>query len=248
MARKLEHAYKIHTLQLATMAVEKSLRTLWQGFGETIIDDPIQFFYIEGPEERIIVDVGGSADEINEFWPGTKDIQSFEDALGIVGLKPEDIDIILLSHMCFDHVLNARKCSNARVYIQEKELEYTLNPPALFRGTIPYKALRDLRFVPVQGDQEIVPGVKVIFLPGHTPGTQGVTVETKDGLAVITGFCCTEENFTDCPEPLKDIWNDMVPIGYSSHPLDAFNSMIRVKGLADIIIPQHGRKIPDVIG
>ena len=247
MARRLEHAYKIHRLKLGAMPVDKSLMTLWQGYGE-MLDYPIQFFYIEGPEEKIIVDTGGSAEDIEPIWPGAKDIQSFEDALGSVGLKPEDIDIIIATHLHFDHILNARKCPNAKVYVQRKELDFAFSPSPVFKGSYPLSALRGLKFVVIEGDQEIAPGVKAIFVPGHSPGTQGVTIETKDGLAVITGFCCIEENFTDCPEALKDIWNDMVPIGFTSDPIDAFNSMLRVKGLADILIPLHGRKIPDVIG
>ena len=49
-------------------------------------------------------------------------------------------------------------------------------------------------------------------------------------------------------DQFKDVWNDMIPIGIHLNAGQAWESQLRVKGLADIIIPQHGRKIPAVIG
>nr|HID59411.1 N-acyl homoserine lactonase family protein [Desulfobacterales bacterium] len=249
MKKRLQHEHKIHKLQVGTLGIDKGFMTYFHDYGTDLSNDfPIQFFYIEGPDENILVDTGGPAEENNKFWFGAKDIQSFEDALAKVNLKPEDIDIIICTHAMFDHMLNAQKCPNARVYIQEEELRFAYSPNPIIAGTYSKSYLRDLKFIPICGDQEIAPGVKAISLPGHSPGTQGVAVETKDGLAVITGFCCIEENFTECPEPFKDMWNNMIPIGIHTDPVLALESMNRVKGLADIIVPQHGMKIPEVIG
>jgi len=247
--KRFAHAYKIHRLQLGTLGIDKGFMTYFHDYGEDISADfPIHFFYIEGPEENIIIDAGCPAEVGNKFWFGAKDIRTFEEALASVNLKPEEVDIIIATHLHFDHVTNAQKCPNARVYVQEEELRFAYSPHPLLAGMYSASLLRDLRFILIRGDQEIVPGVTAIYAPGHTPGTQAVAVETKDGLAIMTGFCCIEENFTECPEPFKDIWGNVIPIGIHIDPVKAWESQLRVKGLADIIIPQHGRRIPDVIG
>ena len=249
MAKKLGHAYKVHKLQLGTLGMEKGLMTYFVDYGKDLSADwPIMFFYIEGPEEKILVDTGGPAELNNKFWFGGKDIRTFEEALTSVNLKPEDIDVIIATHFMFDHMLNAQKCPNARIYVQEEELKFAYSPHPIIAGCYSTSYLRDLKFIPIRGEQEIVPGIRVFPSPGHSPGTQSVAVETKDGLAVITGFCCIEENFTECPEPFKDAWNNIIPIGIHMDAAKAWESMNRVKGLADIIIPSHGMKVPDVIG
>jgi glyoxylase-like metal-dependent hydrolase (beta-lactamase superfamily II) len=245
--RKCAHSYKIHKLQIGTLPLDMSTMTYWNNFGK-VIDCPVQFFYIEGPEENIIVDTGQTAENGLKFWPGCKDTRSFEDALASVGLKPADVDIIIASQLHFDHMLNAQKCPNARVYVQEKELRAGYSPDPEMIGLYAPWYLKGLKFCSYDGDKEIVPGVTAIAAPGHTRGTQAVAVETKLGLVVLTGFCCIEENFTACPDVHKNMWNDMIPIGIHWNVVEVMESMQRVKGLADIIVPQHGREIPDVIG
>jgi hypothetical protein len=48
----------------------------------------------------------------------------------------------------------------------------------------------------LEGDGNILDGINVVFTPGHTPGGQSVAVDTPEGLAVITGFCCSLEKFS----------------------------------------------------
>jgi N-acyl homoserine lactone hydrolase len=85
--------------------------------------------------------------------------------------------------------------------------------------------------VTVEGDAEIVPGVSVLLTPGHTPGGQSVVVNTKKGKAVITGFCCNEQNF-----PAS---GPVVPSGVHLDLIQAYESARRVKETADILIPLH---------
>jgi N-acyl homoserine lactone hydrolase len=246
--RKTRHSYRIHKLQLGTVECDQGQMTYFHDYGKKILDQPIQFFYIEGPDEKVIVDTGGPAELNNKYWHGAKDIRTFEEALDSVGLKPKDIDIIIATHLMYDHVLNAQKCQNARVYVQEEELKFAYSPHPILAMTYSPSFLSGLKFIPIHGDTEIVPGVMAIYAPGHTPGTQAVSVETKDGLAVMTGFCCNEANFTECPDAFRDMWSNMIPIGIHVDAAKAWESQLRVRGLADIIIPQHGKEIPDVIG
>lgn len=241
--------HKIYPLKLGTFGMNKSFMTWCHDPDVDVSDDfPVQFFYIEGPKENIIVDTGGPAQEINKYWFGGEDKQTFKEALSKVNITPEDIDKVIITHGHFDHVLNLRNCPNAKVYIQKEELKFAYSPHPLMRALYNPEFYRDVKFIQIEGDVEIVPGVKTVFLPGHTPGTQGVAVETAQGVSLITGFCCLDANFTECPEPFKDNWNNMIPIGVSCSTTQALDSMFKAKGLADIIIPSHGMELPEVIG
>ena len=103
--------------------------------------------------------------------------------------------------------------------------------------------IRDLDFEVIDGDQTIVPGISVMLTPGHSPGGQSVVIETAQGKAIITGFCCIMDNFT----PPEDITVSVSPFstypvitpGIHSDPFQAYDSTLKVKELADIIIPLH---------
>lgn len=102
--------------------------------------------------------------------------------------------------------------------------------------------LRDLRFELVEGDRQILPGIEVIHLPSHTPGVQAISINTAKGKAVISGICCIGANFNP-PEPLREhqkrhYWK-IIPPGNFINLYDAYNNMLRLKGIGDILIPQH---------
>jgi len=87
---------------------------------------------------------------------------------------------------------------------------------------------------------ELLPGIKVLKVPGHSPGTQAVAVETAAGTAIITGFCAIAENFSP-PEDKQNIWPVVAP-GVHTDALASFDSAVRVKKMADIVIPVHNMK------
>lgn len=200
-------------------------------------------WYIEGPEKKILVDAGSTM-EVLDLWfqlvaagaTGTE-IQSLEEGLSKVGLKPEDIDIVILTQLHPDHVEQAGKFTNAKFIIQKTELDFALNPHPSAVLFFEKELFEGLDFEVVKGDDEIVDGVKILYTPGHSPGGQSVAVETNSGTAVITGFCCVRQNF-EPPEMLAE----MAPILMPGMFLDApqlFDSMIKVKEAADIIVPLH---------
>ena len=80
-------------------------------------------------------------------------------------------------------------------------------------------------------------GVRVLLTPGHTPGGQSIAVKTEAGTAVITGFCCIRQNF-EPPEMLAGIAPVLIP-GIHFDALQAFDSALRVKEIADIVVPLH---------
>ena len=207
--------------------------TYLSGFGEVITTNGY-IWYIEGPKENIIVDTGGKAETIRMLGISAKDAQSPEKALGKLGLKCEDIDTVILTHLMSDHFEYAGKFENARFVVQKDELGYARDPhPLMQYFYLPIQDLLDeVNFDVVEGDREIVSGVKVLLTPGHSPGSQSVAIETEKGTAVITGFCCINENF------VEGVW-PVTPPGIHVDATQAYDSMLKVKEIADIIIPLH---------
>ena len=66
-------------------------------------------------------------------------------------------------------------------------------------------------------------------------------VETKKGGTIITGFCCIRENF-EPPEAVREIMPIIIP-SIMTNAIQLYDSMKRVKELADVIIPLHGANI-----
>jgi len=197
------------------------------------------FWYIKAGNKNILVDTGVSQSDIQKYLHGQpyEHIRSFIEALNLAGITAEDVDIVIQTHLHFDHCGHTALCKKAKVIVQEAELKFAYSPHALFSGSYNTGFLKDLRLQAVTGDCQILPGINVILVPGHSPGTQAVAVETKDGIAIISGFCSIKENFSP-PERIRARWPVLAP-GVSVNSLQAFDSALKIKGLADIIIPNH---------
>jgi N-acyl homoserine lactone hydrolase len=93
-----------------------------------------------------------------------------------LGLTPADIDTVVLSHLHWDTATDL--FPNAEIVVHERELAYAERPAAHDWATPPYmgRALKKLRLKPIAGEYDIAPGVRVVELPGHTPGSIGLLV------------------------------------------------------------------------
>lgn len=237
----------IKPLMLAKTNAEKGPMTYLSYPGVPIMR-PYVFWYVRADDKNILIDSAIEAQDYHNYHPGFKDlpfepIQSFEEALAKVGCAPEDIDMVIQTHLHMDHVYNTLKCKNAAVLVQEDELKFALDPHPVMQVMYPHDMLKKMDFETMKGDQTIVPGIEVMLLPGHTPGCQGVAVDTAEGKAIITGCCSIMENFTP-PEDVKDKVSPfatypVIAPGIHSDPFQAYDSALKIKQLADIIIPAH---------
>ncbi|RJX15699.1 N-acyl homoserine lactonase family protein [Candidatus Bathyarchaeota archaeon] len=232
--------YIIRPLTIAKIHASKGIFTYLIDYDKEIVV-PCNLWYIEGPKEKIIVDTGCSAEGIKRHGFMAEDIQSIEEALNKVNLKPEDVNIVLVTHLHFDHIGYAYKFPNAKFIVQEDELKYAFSPHIAYSTPFEKGMFINLRLYPVRGDQTITEGVRVLHTPGHTPGGQSIAVDTDKGTAIITGFCSIMDNFKP-PKELHGVFPVLMPgIHYDLFKL--YDSIMRVKGLADIIVPLHDPKI-----
>jgi glyoxylase-like metal-dependent hydrolase (beta-lactamase superfamily II) len=95
-----------------------------------------------------------------------------------LGIDPGKVDTVILSHVHWDTAANADLFPNATVVLHEKELAYADASDSHDDETPAYvgRALRRLKLKPLSGEPELCSGVRVIELPGHTPGSIGLMV------------------------------------------------------------------------
>ena len=112
-------------------------------------------------------------------------------ALKEININRKHIDRILLTHLHFDHCLNVDLFPNATVYVSGKELDYALSEEPSEKGDIfipkPYieNIFKDHEVIEVKEGDTVYEGVKVVELPGHTPGSVGYLIE--DNKILFTG-------------------------------------------------------------
>jgi glyoxylase-like metal-dependent hydrolase (beta-lactamase superfamily II) len=124
--------------------------------------------------------------------------------LRAAGYQPEQIDEVLLTHLHKDHVggvisNGAMTFPNAVVRTSQAEADYWLNPAnkskapaflstffdAAIASVAPYVAAG--RFKPFSGDGEVEPGIRMIAVPGHTPGHSAYLVESQSKDLLVWG-------------------------------------------------------------
>jgi glyoxylase-like metal-dependent hydrolase (beta-lactamase superfamily II) len=239
---------------LAKVASEMGPMTYLSYYGQPVIR-PYVMWYIRAGEKHVLVDTAIEAEDYQNYRPPFKNlplepVQSFEEALGSVGCTPDDIDIIIQTHLHMDHIYNTNKCKNAAIYVQEDELAFAMDPHILFEIAYPKEIITRLELTTINGEQTILPGISVMPVPGHSPGCQAVIVETLKGKAVISGFCSTMENF-DPPEDVKIKVSPfatypVIAPGIHTNLFQAYESALRVKNVADIIIPMHDMALAEL--
>ena len=245
----MQRHYKIKPLIVSKYNLRKGDMVNRLFYGETYWAPNVSW-YIEGADRNILVDTSMSAEDTKKYTETkVEDLISFEDARSSVGLRPEDIELIIQTHLHFDHCGNTAKCKNAKVIVQKAELDFAFAPHPVFASVYDKGLIKGCNLVPIQGDQEIFPGIDVISVPGHTPGTQAVSIQTAKGKAVISGFCASHETFYPPTPKLqwgKDSSGPVVAPGIFVNAFSAYDAVVKIKGLADILLPMHDVAIFDM--
>ncbi len=208
-------------------------------------------YYFETGEHKILVDTGvGDFDLIRKlriergdrFYLVDKPEWDLVHQLAELGIRPDDIDIVILTHLHWDHVGSNELFKQARFYVQKDDIPYALAAPTyaphFFEPVSRYIKNISNRICLLDGDAKIVDGVEVWHVGGHTPGSQVVALKTEGGLVVLTADVIPKyDNWDyDWPGPAGNIWNLSEVV--SAHAL--------VRRRADIIVPGHDWKVWDI--
>lgn len=248
--------WKIIPLRVADMQLTRVARILKCGVHANIgqvFDLPCIAWLLKEEESGrlILVDAGPSEDPDHDakfHTPITrKPEQQLEPLLASHGVKLEDIREIILTHLHWDHAYGIKKFPWAKAYVQRAELQYAIAPFTAHRACYelndtenpPFFASFYHQFKILDGELEFAPGVKLVTLPGHSPGSMGVLVDTVKGKCLIAG----------------DLFNNMdnfkedIPTGVNTSMYDCAASFAKVRAMGEdlIILPGHDEGVFELL-
>jgi len=170
-------------------------KTLWEKKAPTDERNRIRLatnsLLVRAPGKTIVVETGNGAKwdaKLRNIY-GIAEGDGLQAALGKTGVKPEEVDLVINTHLHFDHAggntrpVQARDVPafpRAKYLVQRAELQHAMHPTERDRASY----FPD-RFVPiteagqwqlVEGDVEILPGISVVRIPGHNENIQAVKI------------------------------------------------------------------------
>lgn len=240
---------KIQALHVGTLKdFPVAAMTYHRGFGETL-DVAMIMFLITGGEHPVIVDTGTGDPEFTKTHHGYNLLRPADQeplaVLERIGVDPGSVGTVINTHLHWDHCSNNDMFPNARIIVQKSELEYAVDPlePNLaaferLPGLLPpwMRALDQISTV--TGDTELMPGLSVVHLPGHTPGSQGALVQGEQATYLLAGDCVDIHHNWEGDARLRHI-----PSGSFTNLHDYMDSFSKIEGLGCVVVPSHDLKV-----
>jgi glyoxylase-like metal-dependent hydrolase (beta-lactamase superfamily II) len=165
---------------------------------------PVPAFLIEHPKGRVVFDTGlhpdvqhdahGRLGAIADVFPA--EYRAGEEIAGRLagcGVDAARVDVVVLSHLHFDHAGGLVTLPNARVVVQRRE--WTAGHDADLAAAL-YLSPRDFDHghdvTVVDGEHDVFGDGRVVCVPthGHTPGHQSLRVRLDGGEVVLTADAC----------------------------------------------------------
>jgi glyoxylase-like metal-dependent hydrolase (beta-lactamase superfamily II) len=188
-ARAAEPLYEAYAVRYATLT-GYPVASLVQGADKARkLDIAMTIWVLRGPGRIVLVDAGFYRPKLLKERKGITDYVRPDKALARLGIKPEDVTDIVITHTHWDHADGADLFPKAKVWIQKAEYEhYTAGMTTggeLDHLSALVKLNEEGRLRPVDGDKEILPGITVYIGGKHTFESQYVGVKTRAGTMVI---------------------------------------------------------------
>lgn len=203
---------KVYFIDGGVFQQDQSIVTFAIGSGQKVWSQ-VYSIYVDHPEAKIMIETGMDP----QLWspmlkqilvPKQTEEQRLDNALKKLDVKPEDIDIVINTHLHADHCSFNRLFKNATWIVHRKELMEALVPEAFeityFRPCFDVGLEKKL----IDGDYSVVKGVQILNTFGHTAGHVSVSVETENsGVFLFTGDASmTSENFWGSERTSKMGW------------------------------------------
>jgi len=163
---------------------------------------PVHGFVVTHPGGAVLVDTGcGGPDEVLNDWRVVN--RSVADALAGLDMTPADIDLVINTHLHFDHCGQNAVFSHAPCCVQRTELDRAKRESPDLDD---WFGFMNARWELLDGDIEILPGLSVITTPGHTVGHQCVVVATGGQADLLIGDAAyTPHQFAGPPDQASNL-------------------------------------------
>lgn len=147
-------------------------------------------YLVRHRDATLLFDTGFPFDTPTSVDEGADALPTFprrlESLLIEAGSPIADLDLVANCHLHIDHAGgNFRLPGELPIYVQADELAAArLDDDAIVRDAL---AIEKQAYRPIDGEQEILPGIRLVPTPGHTQGHQSMLVETTDGTVILAG-------------------------------------------------------------
>jgi len=227
--------YSIHPTRCGTLTASKSALT-YRTDRDLEVEFAVYAFLIvaDDPDNDtvILVDTGLNSEKSAYMRERDRNVglpgggpEPLLDGLMAEGYAPDDVDVVVLTHLHHDHTANISLFENSEFVVQERELAAARDPVPILSKPYRDETLCDLEGLTLtvaDGDTELRPGIDLLLTPGHTEGMQSVVVETAGGLVALVG-----------------------DLAYSQHNLDpGLESIVDVGGRELAVTPREMSYIP----
>jgi glyoxylase-like metal-dependent hydrolase (beta-lactamase superfamily II) len=204
---------------------------------EGTIKAPIPAYFIDHPKGRAVFDtgmppllrtdpkaaIGGFLAQLyTADMPPEADIDKQLEAMDV---DPASIDIVINSHLHFDHCAGNALLPNARIVVQKREADFVRAEGPPKSGFDPNTMLDGRDVHEVDGEHDVFGDGRVVLLPtyGHTAGHQSLKLACDSGDTVLAGDCCYfHKTLTDMKLP-----------GFGYDPDEQRRSIQRLKAMED---------------
>ena len=201
---------------------------------------------ILGGPEPILVDTGFLEDDARK-----RGIRNYVSPAAVVeraGVKPGDIKTSLITHLHYDHWAGHSLFPSAEFWLQRDEVAFWTGPFArydAFNQSSNVDALAGMvrlnyagRIRIIEGNREVLPGIGLHRVGGHTAGLQIVTVKTARGTVVLTSDASHFYRNVERRQPVQIITN--LP-----EMLSAFETIDALAGAEKLVVAGHDPEVAD---
>ncbi|MDD1963824.1 MBL fold metallo-hydrolase [Pseudomonas putida] len=201
--QRTEHTCAISVGDIRITAIRESFvdapsGMLVQGEGLPVPEVPaskisINCFLVETPDALVLIDTGLGGQEAEFSGRLIKELSK-------LGIKPEDISHVLFTHLHADHFGGAIDEDGVSLFPRSVFVAHPLERDFLFVGKVPsgneavmqqFNAAQRLNGVLPQFEwltpSQVLPGIEMVHLPGHTPGHSGFRIESQGETVLLWG-------------------------------------------------------------
>ncbi len=185
--------YRIYAIRYATRDAKRADHFI--GGDPHQAPMPMDYFVwaIVGDAHTVVVDTGFTS--AVALLRGRAHLRCPAEALELVGIRADDVQDVVITHMHYDHAGNLPKFPGARLHLQDAEMQFACGRHMSEKALSHSYECEDVvcavrlnfagRVVFHDGDAELHPGISLHWAGGHTPGMQFVRVNTRRGWVVL---------------------------------------------------------------
>ncbi len=157
-----------HLLDFGEISVTSE--TMLRGTGEAMVWVPVKGVLFSDGDKHVVYDAGCGGGFAPAGMPARRDVrQTMKMQLALHGLAPEDISAVVISHLHDDHFGGMEIFDSQPVYLPGEELrDFNRSLPKL-----------DYRPIWLGDERELLPGLRLLTLPGHTKNLLGLKMDAN---------------------------------------------------------------------